>query len=110
MKKLRKIFLVFALVTSAVASEYKSHEKHLCKGFLPKNNLKVPIHKNKSLSIVGGLSQETTQKVIDVVAKIYAPIIQERHDSKLNIINNWTNNGVNAFASRVGSNTYQVEI
>jgi len=109
MRKLRKIFLLFTLLVTAVASDQHIHDQ-LCTGFLPKNNLKVPINKNKSLKNEGGLSKEITDKVINVVSKIYSPIILNRHNSELKISNNWTNDGVNAFASRPSSNIYAVEI
>jgi len=109
MKNLWKILL--GLTFCAVATVYVGHDHTACEGFLPENDARVPINKNKSLNNEGGLSKEITDKVIKVVGDIYKPIVKKRYGGDLRINNNWKDDRVNAFAKRpFFTKIYQVEV
>ncbi len=55
----------------------------------------------KSKGMVPGLNQEQFNKVIDKVEAIYAPIVAEKGGT-LKVERNWTDETVNAYASRKG--------
>jgi hypothetical protein len=53
--------------------------------------------------IKGGITQAQFLKTIDMVSKVYAPILK-KFDGDLKIIGDWDDSTVNAFADRDGSN------
>jgi hypothetical protein len=65
-------------------------------GFAPENKLNIPVSNNKS-----GITEAQFHNMIDRVAAVYAPIITDM-GAKLNVIRDWENGTVNAFASRSG--------
>lgn len=68
-------------------------------GFLPENNLKIPVGMK---SEKGGLTEEQFNAVMDKVEALYAPIVASA-GGKLQIVRNWTDGTVNAYASRSGN-------
>jgi len=66
-------------------------------GIVPKNNLKIPSYV-KSLN---GITEEVFNSVIDDIEEIYAPIVESK-GGELNVIRNWDDATVNAFAQRDG--------
>ncbi len=110
MKGLRIKISILAI--SILSIGFVHHSSHLCEGFLPENDLKVPAVKFKSRTIATpGLSKETTDKVIAAVYEVYAPVIKDEFGGILEIVNNWKDERVNAFARRAFfSNEYYVEI
>jgi len=71
--------------------------------FLPLNDLKIPAT-SKGLS---GINEVMFNKVIDHIESIYAPILKGI-GKKLVIERRWSDPTVNAYAKRVGKNTYHV--
>jgi hypothetical protein len=71
----------------------------LCEGFLPDNNMKIPVGSLEDK----GLSQAQFNAVIDAAEKLYGPVIAAR-GGKLLVKRLWDNNTVNASAQRQGSN------
>lgn len=69
-------------------------------GFLPKNNLKIPISEKNS-----GLTQSQYHAVIDKVVNIYRPIVKS-YGAELRIDRRWTSDVVNAGTYRDKKNTY----
>jgi hypothetical protein len=71
--------------------------QHLCNGFLPQNDLKIPVTGIRS----GGLSQEQFNKILDKLEKYYTPIVAAKggnyHVNRL-----WEDETVNASADRQG--------
>ncbi len=68
-------------------------------GFLPENNMKIPIGSLEDK----GMTQAQFNAVIDTAEKLYGPVIAAR-GGKLMIKRLWDNNTVNASAQRQGSN------
>ena len=66
-------------------------------GFAPTNRMNIPIDQNKS-----GITEQEFHRMIDRVLAIYAPIVQD-FGAQLNVIRDWENGTVNAFASRYGN-------
>jgi hypothetical protein len=80
--------------------------QNLCEGFLPENDMKIPIR----LQMVegGGLNQAQFNAVLDRLTEVYGPII-EAQGGHLSISRQWTNDTVNASAQRFGD-TYQLNM
>lgn len=71
----------------------------LCEGFLPDNNLEVPVDSFKT----NGMNQQTFNQVIDSVTRVYAPIVQAKGGT-LKSERLWQSSEVNAYAKREGRN------
>jgi hypothetical protein len=71
----------------------------LCEGFLPENDLKIPVGDIHAL----GISEEAFNKVMDRAQELYEPIIAERGGT-LVIKRLWSNPTVNASAQQSGGN------
>jgi len=64
-------------------------------GIVPDNTMFIPV----GLKALGGISQIQFNKIIDGVAKIYAPEVA-RLSGKLEMVKNWNDGTVNAYAHR----------
>ncbi|MGZ3770425.1 MAG: hypothetical protein ACXVCP_12845 [Bdellovibrio sp.] len=84
--------LGFAHKTAEVSSQT------LCAGFLPENNMKIPV----GLFTLGGITEQQFNDVLDRLEKIYADDIAAKGDT-LKINRLWTNATVNANATRSGN-------
>ena len=95
MKLVKQGLLVSGLVlaASSYACTVDGNE-----GFVPENNLKI----SATAKRFGGLSEEQFNKAIDSVETVYSPIVSSM-GGKLNIIRNWTDGTVNAYAQRSGT-------
>jgi hypothetical protein len=96
MKYLKQGLLIAAL---AISAPIWSCSEDGTEGFLPENNLRIPVDALRT----AGLSEEQFNNVIDSVESIYAPIVDEE-GGKLIISRGWTDSTVNAYAQRSGSN------
>ena len=74
-------------------------------GFVPDNNLYIPAN---AKGLKGGITEEQFTAVIDKVENIYAPIVSSL-GGKLEIIRNWEDGTVNAYAQQAGS-TWKVSM
>jgi hypothetical protein len=81
--------LAFSLTTNT--------EVQLCKGFLPENDMRIPV----SVHQVGGITKEEFDAVLNKVEAFYAPIISQR-GGNLELTRDWADDTVNAYASRMG--------
>lgn len=68
----------------------------LCQGFLPPNNLNIPV----GLSL--GIGRDGFDRVLDQAEKIYGPIIQKK-GARLRVNRLWNDGTVNASADRRGN-------
>ncbi len=91
MKVLVLVCLLFSSLSFACSEDGST-------GFLPKNNLRIPV----GAKFAGGLSEQQFNKVIDEVEAILEPVVSN-HGGKLEIIRNWEDAEVNAFATRSGN-------
>ena len=87
--------LVFTVVSSLNASACVPGKG----GFLPKNDLFIPAD---AKSLESGLSETEFNDVIDKVETIYNSIVSSK-GGRLNVMRNWNDGTVNAYASRNGS-------
>lgn len=95
MKKLSQGLLLATLMLSQPVLACSKDGKD---GFLPKNNLKISVN-DKGINTI---SEEQFNSVIDAVESVYAPIIAT-HGAKLEVVRNWTDGTVNAYAEQEGT-------
>ncbi len=110
---MRGLWKTGLFITCMIAGVWTvSHDHKLCRGYLPENDLRIPIRNFKTKSALNpGLSKKTTDKVIEIALEVYGPVIEKKFGKTLKIVNNWKDERVNAFATRPWfSNTYHVEI
>lgn len=81
-----------------------SGETSLCAGFIPENDMQIPV----TALNVGGVTQSEFNEVLDKVENYYAPIIQSR-GARLNVNRDWNSPTVNASATRSGG-TYTINM
>lgn len=97
---LRGAFTVVALVAT-LGFAHKTAEtntKTLCAGFLPENNMRIPV----GLFTLGGITEQQFNDVLDRIEKIYGDDVRRMGDTiKINRL--WTNATVNASAQRMGT-------
>jgi hypothetical protein len=89
--------LILILAFFSINSPLMTHDHELCSGFLPENDLQIPV----SIFQVGGITEQQFNDVLDKVENFYAPVIQAR-GATLKINRDWRNNTVNASASQMG--------
>lgn len=102
MKNTAKVFAL-TLALSVATTGYTCTEDGR-EGIVEDNKMYIPVGAKNA----GGISEEQFNSVIDKVEAIYAPVI-EQMGAKLNIVRNWTDGTVNAYASRSGS-TWTVQM
>ncbi len=98
---MRKRMMSVALaVVAVVAYVGAPGARTLCEGFLPENNLQIPI----GAAEAKGITQDQFNKVLDRVQALYGPVVASKGGT-LQINRLWDNATVNASAQRNG-NTY----
>lgn len=85
------------LATLIVSQPVLTCTKDGSEGFLPENNLKIMVGDKAA----GGLTEEQFNSVIDQVEEIYKPIVST-YGGNLEVVRNWTNGTVNAYAEQEG--------
>lgn len=73
-------------------------------GIVEKNDLYIAVGEKSN----GGLTEEDFNDVIEKVEAIYSPIIEAK-GKRLQVVRNWTDGTVNAFARQIG-NTWEVQM
>ncbi|MFH2202570.1 MAG: hypothetical protein ABIJ96_05615 [Elusimicrobiota bacterium] len=96
---LRKSIVAAVAVLLLAATPVARSPQVLCEGFLPENDLKIPIMKSASLT---GMTESQFNEVLDKVERIYAPVVSAM-GGNLKIKRLWTDDTVNASAQRWGS-------
>lgn len=94
----------FGLALAVGVSQTAQSNHSLCEGFLPENNLRIPVGTFSDK----GLNQADYNEVLDRVQKIYAPIVRSQGGT-LKINRLWSNDTVNASAQQMGS-TYVINM
>lgn len=89
---------VALLATLGFTNKTATSAQTLCSGFLPENNLKIPV----GLFTVGGITEQQFNNVLDRIEKIYTADVEAAGD-KLKVNRLWTNATVNASAQRLGN-------
>lgn len=97
MNRLASAVLAFAVLLSPVAASRMS--RSLCGGFLPENDLKVPVGDVNAL----GISEAEFNAVLDRVEAVYRPIVAAK-GGNLVVERKWEDATVNAYAFQRGRN------
>lgn len=95
MKKLSQGLLLATLIASQPVFACSKDGKE---GFLPKNNLFIPVDAKG----INTITETEFNAVIDQVEGLYAPIISE-YGGKLEVVRKWTDGTVNAYAEQNGN-------
>lgn len=97
--KLLALSLTLSVATNGYACTEDGRE-----GIVEDNKMNIPVNAKR----FGGVTEEQFNSIIDKYETMYAPEI-ERMGAKLEIVRNWTDGTVNAYASRSG-NTWTVQM
>jgi len=96
---LRKSLLALAIL---LATASFTSVKPLCTGYLPENNLKIPL----KLYDNSGITEDQFNQVLDKVEAYYKPVIAAR-GANFVVSRNWTDDTVNAYAE-VDGNDWEI--
>ena len=94
----RGVAAVALFATLGFGYQAMSTPTTLCKGFLPENNLYIPV----GIYSVGGITEKQFNEVMDRIQRIYGPDVQRDGDT-LKINRLWSDGTVNASAQRSGN-------
>jgi hypothetical protein len=95
-KSLCSLFLLSSISSFAC-------DLHGNSGFLPDNNLKIPV----GLKSLGGINEIQFNRVMDKILRLYTPIVSQ-HGASFVIERRWTDETVNAFAHQNTPGTYTI--
>jgi hypothetical protein len=84
------------LVSGFVFSE---HNHNLCAGFVPENDMKIPVHTGILNDDQGGVTEADFNDVLDDIETFYSVVVEDLGGS-LTVNRLWTNETVNASAQR----------
>ena len=88
-----------AVVSLVLAAAFlRPRHRTLCEGFLPPNDMKIPVGDFRAK----GIQEEMFNSVLDRVQAVYGPIVAQ-HGGELVINRKWDDPTVNANAQRYGS-------
>lgn len=81
-----------------------SHNHELCKGFVPENDMKIPVGYSVKYgdAMAGGLSEAEFNDVLDRIERIFTSEIAQ-HGGRLRVNRRWSDATVNASAQQFGS-------
>lgn len=94
----KKVLVLLSVVLTAALAPSAPRVAPLCDGFLPQNDLKIPIGSAEAK----GITQAQFNAVMDRAEAIYGPIIKAR-GGRLVLKRLWDDSTVNASAQRSGS-------
>lgn len=89
---------VALFATLGFTNKISNDTRTLCAGFLPENNLNIPV----GLFAVGGITEKQFNDVLDRIEKIYKADVERAGDT-LKINRLWNDGTVNASAQRSGN-------
>lgn len=92
------VLLAGVVFAALLAPTLKAQPKVLCEGFLPKNNLRIPVGDVRA----AGIAEAQFNAVMDRVQAVYGPIIAS-HGATLQINRLWDDPTVNASAEQQGN-------
>ena len=92
------VIAVLVVAVAATLAPRRPAKKVLCDGFLPKNNMKIPVGDVRAL----GIDEVTFNKVMDRIQEVYGPIVAA-HGGTLQINRLWEDETVNASAEQQGT-------
>lgn len=98
MSKLRFTFLIAATTALTFLSGAVQGTKHVCEGFLPENDMKIPVGAGAG----GGISEAQYNEIMDRIQAMYGPFLQQKGKT-LVIKRLWSDSTVNASAQQSGN-------
>ena len=105
-KKTSLMMSALALIVASSAVAFAAgHNHELCEGFIPQNDMKIPVGvkggNRWSKKAAGGITEAQFNEVMDRVERLYAPVVAQK-GGKLKINRKWTDPTVNASAQQQG--------
>lgn len=91
---MRLALVLLASLVSLSATPADKRSQHVCEGFFPKNDIKIPM----SLT-ADGISEKEYLDVLNRAEKIFTPIIAQ-HGGKLVVERDWQDGEFNAYATQ----------
>ncbi|WPU63673.1 hypothetical protein [Peredibacter starrii] len=95
---MKKLSVGLLLATLIASQPVLACTKNGSEGFVPENNLFIPVDA-KSINTI---SEAQFNEVIDTVSDVYAPIVSS-YGGKLEVVRKWTDGTVNAYAEQEGN-------
>lgn len=102
-KKIAGLSILFAVLTLFVSTSV-SQSHTLCEGFLPENDLKIPVGDNtfRGMRNNGGITEAEFNSLLDRIQNQYTGFIQQK--GKTLVVNRlWSDSTVNASAQQQGN-------
>ncbi|HRK09051.1 MAG TPA: hypothetical protein PLZ57_14885 [Pseudobdellovibrionaceae bacterium] len=101
----RRVFTTTTLLAGLGTSLSPAQAHTLCEGFLPENDMRIPVgFKGSFRGLSGsGVTEAEFNDVLNRIEKIYAPIVR-KEGGNLQVKRLWSDATVNASAQQIGSN------
>lgn len=93
-------FALTLMVSVGISATSLDHAHELCKGFVPENDMRIPVGWSGGLNS-GGLSEAEFHDVLDRIERLFAPEIS-KHGGTLRVNRKWSDPTVNASAQQFG--------
>lgn len=97
MKKLVSAAAFLAVVALSALAQQRLVGKQLCSGFLPENDMKIPVGDVRAR----GIDEAMFNGVLDRVERVYGPIVAAK-GAQLRVVRKWEDATVNAYAQQFG--------
>lgn len=97
MKKLVSAAAFLAVAALSAFAHQRLVGKQLCSGFLPENDMKIPVGDVRAR----GIDEAMFNSVLDRVERVYAPIVAAK-GGQLKVVRKWEDATVNAYAQQFG--------
>ena len=99
--QLAKLLALVLVTTSSLSLAQHSHTDELCHGFVPENDMKIPVGFKSFAAGAAGLTEAEFNAVLDRTQRLYAPIVSKAGGT-LKINRLWKDATVNASAQQQG--------
>ncbi len=104
MKRFRSAILLAAVVLISFTTTGMSTSKKMCEGFLPPNDMKIPVGDRSHMGILnnGSLTEAQYNVIMDRIQSMYGDIVRQKGGTL--VINRlWTDATVNSSAEQQGN-------
>jgi len=99
---MKKWILLGLVVLGSVGAGSANHVKNLCLGFLPPNNLNIPVG-HTFMGQPTGITLQEFNAIMDRMQEIYTDEIKQKFGANFVIKRKWNDGTVNAYAIQSGS-------
>ncbi len=100
--KARLATLALVAISTMAVSSFKEETHELCTGFVPKNDMKIPVGFKSLAPGAAGLTEEQFNAVLDRTDRLFTPVFAKK-GATLKINRLWKDATVNASAQQQGS-------